>query len=96
MGRAVLNMQETICKGKLPVEDYVKLAKDKTSGVKLLGFGHRMYKNSGPRAQNLQIQAEKPVAHLNVDNLLLDIGRQPEDFALSDSNFIDRRDFTPT
>jgi len=88
---AVLKMLETIHEGQLSVEDYVKLAKDKSSGVKLMGFGHRVYKNFDPRAKILQIQAEELLAHLNVDDPLLDIGRRLEEIALSDPYFIERK-----
>ena len=88
---AVLNMLEQIHKGDLSVEEYIGLVKDKRSKVRLMGFGHRVYKNFDPRAQMLQRVAERLLAHLNIDDPLLEIGRRLEEIALSDDYFIERR-----
>lgn len=88
---AVLDMLEQIHQGDLSVEDYMRLAKDKNSGIRLMGFGHRVYKNFDPRAQMLQTVAEKLLAHLNIKDPLLDIGRRLEDIALNDSYFVERK-----
>ena len=61
---AVIDMLETIHAGKATPEEYVKLAKDKDSGVRLMGFGHRVYKSLDPRAVVLQRVAEKLLANL--------------------------------
>ncbi len=88
---AVLNMLEQIHHGDLSVEEYVKLAKDKSSGVKLMGFGHRVYKNFDPRAQMLQRVAEKLLNDLGIDDPLLEVGRKLEDIALNDPYFVERK-----
>lgn len=88
---AVLDMLEQINQGDLSVEEYMRLAKDKNSGIRLMGFGHRVYKNFDPRAQILQRVAEKLLAHLNINDPLLDIGKRLEDIALSDSYFVERK-----
>jgi len=88
---AVLDMLEQIHKGDLSVEEYMRLVKDKGSKVRLMGFGHRVYKNFDPRAQMLQRVAERLLAHLNIDDPLLEIGRRLEEIALSDDYFIERR-----
>lgn len=88
---AVLEMLEHIHKGDLSVEEYMRLAKDKNSGIRLMGFGHRVYKNFDPRAQMLQRVAEKLLAHLNINDPLLEIGRRLEEIALSDEYFVERK-----
>jgi len=88
---AVLEMLEQIHKGDLSVEEYMRLAKDKNSGVRLMGFGHRVYKNFDPRAQMLQRVAEKLLAHLKINDPLLEIGRRLEEIALSDEYFVERK-----
>lgn len=88
---AVLDMLEQIHQGDLSVEEYMRLAKDKNSGVRLMGFGHRVYKNFDPRAQMLQRVAEKLLAHLNINDPLLEIGRRLEEIALNDSYFVERK-----
>lgn len=88
---AVLEMLEQIHKGDLSVEEYMRQAKDKNSGIRLMGFGHRVYKSFDPRAQMLQRVAEKLLAHLNINDPLLEIGRRLEEIALNDSYFVERK-----
>ncbi|ASJ76444.1 citrate synthase [Granulosicoccus antarcticus] len=88
---AVLDMLEQIHQGDLSVEEYMRLAKDKNSGVRLMGFGHRVYKNFDPRAKMLQEVAEKLLKHLNINDPLLEIGRRLEEIALNDSYFVERK-----
>jgi citrate synthase len=87
----VLTMLEEIHQGNLTPEEYVKLAKDKDSKVRLMGFGHRVYKSFDPRAQMLQKVAEELVPRLCGDDPLLDIARRLEDIARSDPYFIERK-----
>ena len=86
----VLEMLDKIHQGNMTPEEYVKLAKDKDSKVRLMGFGHRVYKNFDPRAQILQKVAEELVPQLCGSDPLLDIARRLEDIARSDPYFIDR------
>ena len=65
--------------------------KDKESGARLMGFGHRVYKNFDPRAKILKASADKVLAKLGVDDPLLDIARQLEEVALNDEYFIERK-----
>lgn len=88
---AVLEMLEQIHQGGLSVDEYMDLAKDKNSGFRLMGFGHRVYKNFDPRAKILQSMAGKLLSHLNIDDPLLDIGRRLEEIALNDSYFVERK-----
>ena len=86
----VLEMLDKIHAGNITPEEYVKLAKDKNSKARLMGFGHRVYKNFDPRAQMLQKVAEELVPQLSGKDPLLDIARRLEDIARSDPYFIDR------
>lgn len=86
----VLNMLEDIHRGNTSAEEYVKLAKAKDSKVRLMGFGHRVYKNFDPRARILGRIAEKLLPQLEVHDPLLDIARKLEEIALKDPYFIDR------
>jgi citrate synthase len=87
----VLTMLEQIHHGHMTPEDYVKLAKDKDSKVRLMGFGHRVYKNFDPRAKMLGEVAEKLLPQLCGNDPLLDIARRLEAIALSDPYFIERK-----
>jgi citrate synthase len=88
---AVLEMLEEIHQGKTTPEEYVRLAKDKDSRVRLMGFGHRVYKSFDPRAVLLQRTAEKLLAKMGLNDPLLNIARKLEEIALSDSYFIERQ-----
>lgn len=89
---AVLEMLEAIHKGRITPEEYLRLAKDKTSGVRLMGFGHRVYKNFDPRAQILKKACDKVLAKVGDGNdPLLIIARKLEELALKDSYFVDRK-----
>ena len=87
----VLTMLEQIHHGNMTPEEYVRLAKDKDSKVRLMGFGHRVYKNFDPRAKMLGEVAEKLLPHLCGNDPLLDIARRLEEIALSDPYFIERK-----
>ncbi|MDR3623085.1 MAG: citrate synthase [Paludisphaera borealis] len=88
---AVLEMLEKIHKGGISAADALKLAKDHTSGFRLMGFGHRVYKNFDPRAKILKQSADKVLAQLGVKDPLLDVARQLEEMALKDSYFVERK-----
>jgi citrate synthase len=88
---AVLDMLAEIHQGGMTAEDALKLAKDKTSGFKLMGFGHRVYKNFDPRAVILKRSADKVLSQLGVADPLLDIARKLEEVALKDPYFVDRK-----
>jgi citrate synthase len=73
------------------VKKYVALAKDKDSTFKLMGFGHRVYKNFDPRAKIIKAAADKVLAKLGRKDPLLDIAKALEEAALKDSYFIERK-----
>jgi citrate synthase len=88
----VLTMLEEIHRGRVTPEEYLRLAKDKTSGVRLMGFGHRVYKNFDPRAKILKEACDKVLATLGDQNdPLLNIARKLEELALRDNYFVDRK-----
>ncbi|MGB5339974.1 MAG: citrate synthase [Gammaproteobacteria bacterium] len=86
----VLRMLEQIHAGSSTPEEFVRLAKDKSSNIRLMGFGHRVYKNFDPRANALQRVAERLFATMGMNDPLLNIARKLEEIALSDSYFIER------
>ncbi|MFN8079854.1 MAG: citrate synthase [Kineosporiaceae bacterium] len=87
---AVMDMLEEIKERKIPVSEYVRKVKDKEDGVKLMGFGHRVYKNFDPRSKILREAAEKVLAQSGGDELL-DIATELADAALNDDYFIERK-----
>jgi citrate synthase len=87
----VIEMLEQIRVGGLSAEKYLDLAKQKNSGVRLMGFGHRVYKNYDPRAKILKGVCDRVLAKLKVNDQLLDIARGLEERALKDQYFIDRK-----
>jgi citrate synthase len=89
--QAVLEMLEDIRKQGGDVHDFVKKVKNKEDGVKLMGFGHRVYKNYDPRARIVKEQADKILGKLGGDDDLLAIGKALEEVALTDEYFIERK-----
>ena len=74
------------------VADFIAKVKDKSSHIRLMGFGHRIYKNYDPRAKIMQKTAHEVLAELGIkDDPLLDVARELERAALSDSYFIERK-----
>ncbi len=72
-------------------QKYVAMAKDKNSGFRLMGFGHRVYKNFDPRATILKESADKVLNNLGVNDPLLDIARNLEQVAIKDEYFLERK-----
>jgi citrate synthase len=89
--QAVLEMLEKIRAGNDDVQTFVKKVKNREDGVKLMGFGHRVYKNYDPRARIVKEQADKILGKLGGDDELLDIAKQLEEIALTDDFFIERK-----
>ena len=89
--QAVLEMLEKIRAGDDDVQTFVKRVKNREDGVKLMGFGHRVYKNYDPRARIVKEQADKILGKLGGDDELLDIAKQLEEIALTDDFFIERK-----
>jgi citrate synthase len=73
------------------VDKYVARAKDKASGFKLMGFGHRVYKNFDPRARIIKQKADELLNKLGIHDPLLDIAKRLEEAALKDEYFISRK-----
>jgi citrate synthase len=88
--QAVLEMLKQIHNDGGDVQKFVKLAKDKGSGFRLMGFGHRVYKNFDPRATILKGYCDKILDLLGTPDHLLDIAKQLEEAALTDEYFIER------
>ena len=89
--QAVLEMLEQIRASGSDVHDFVKKVKNREDNVKLMGFGHRVYKNYDPRARIVKEQADKILGKLGGDDELLDIGKALEEVALTDEFFIERK-----
>ncbi len=89
--QAVLEMLEKIRAGDDDVQTFVKKVKNREDGVKLMGFGHRVYKNYDPRARIVKEQADKILGKLGGDDELLDIAKQLEEIALTDDYFVERK-----
>jgi citrate synthase len=88
---AVLEMLEGIRDSGGDVSSFVKKVKNKEDGVKLMGFGHRVYKNYDPRAAIIKKTADDILLKLGGDDSLLDIAKQLEEHALADDYFIQRK-----
>lgn len=87
---AVLKMLEEIGTPD-KVETAVAKAKDKESGFRLMGFGHRVYKNFDPRAKIIREMTHKVLGELGVDDPLLEVAMKLEEAALKDEYFIQRK-----
>jgi citrate synthase len=87
----VIEMLERIRQDGGDYQKYTEMAKDKSSGFRLMGFGHRVYKNFDPRATLLKEAADEVLEQLGVDDPLLDIARNLEDIALKDDYFVERK-----
>ncbi len=88
---AVVEMLQEIKERGIPVTEYVKKVKNKEDGVKLMGFGHRVYKNFDPRSKILRDAAEKVLEQSSASDPLLDIATELADAALNDDYFIERK-----
>jgi citrate synthase len=87
----VIEMLERIRDDGGRYEKYIEMAKDKGSGFKLMGFGHRVYKNFDPRAKILKAAADQVLARMGVDDPLLEIAKNLEEVALRDPFFVERK-----
>lgn len=89
--QAVLEMLENIQKDGGDVEKYIAKAKDKSDPFRLMGFGHRVYKNFDPRARIIKKAADDLFADLNMNDPVLDIAKHLEEVALKDEYFAARK-----
>ncbi|WP_138442409.1 citrate synthase [Sinomonas susongensis] len=88
---AVLNMLRRIQSEGIKPEDYMEKVKNKEDGVRLMGFGHRVYKNYDPRAKIIKATAHEILSKLGGNDELLDIAMRLEEKALADDYFIQRK-----
>jgi len=89
--QAVLEMLGEIHKSGDDGSRFIAAAKDKQSGKRLMGFGHRVYKNYDPRAKIIKKACDDVLAKLHVSDPLLDIAKHLEEAALRDSYFVERK-----
>jgi citrate synthase len=73
------------------IPEAIKRAKDKDDPFRLMGFGHRVYRNFDPRSRVIQGQAKKVLAHLGIDDPLLEVAIRLEEIALKDEYFVERK-----
>jgi citrate synthase len=89
--QAVLEMLQKIQADGGDVQSFVRKVKDKQDGVKLMGFGHRVYKNYDPRAAIVKKAAQDVLGRMAKPDPLLDIAMQLEEIALGEDFFVSRR-----
>ncbi len=87
----VMEMLESIERDGGDVAKFIDQVKDKKSGARLMGFGHRVYKNYDPRAKLIKKACDSAVSRLGVNDKLLEIALKLEDAALKDSYFVERK-----
>ncbi len=87
----VIVMLEQIKKDGGDTDKWIAKAKDKNSGFRLMGFGHRVYKNFDPRAKIIKKAADDVLKKLGVNDPVLEIAKKLEEVALRDSYFIERK-----
>ena len=88
---AVLDMLQQIRDSGDSVQKYVERVKNKEDGIRLMGFGHRVYKSFDPRATIVKATADRVLSELGVSDPLLDIAKELEAAALADEYFIERK-----
>ena len=89
--QAVLEMLEAIREDGGDTKKYMAKAKDKNDPFRLMGFGHRVYKNFDPRATIIKVAADEVLKDLGIEDPILDIARGLEQEALNDPYFVDRK-----
>ncbi|MEL6812505.1 MAG: citrate synthase [Bacteroidota bacterium] len=89
--QAVIEMLEAIKEDGGDTKKYMAKAKDKSDPFRLMGFGHRVYKNFDPRAKIIKVAADEVLRDLGVDDPVLEIAKGLEKEALEDPYFVDRK-----
>ena len=89
--QAVLEMLEAIKEDGGDTKKYMAKAKDKNDPFRLMGFGHRVYKNFDPRAKIIKVAADQVLGDLGVEDPILEIAKGLEQEALADPYFVDRK-----
>ena len=88
---AVVDMLETMVQQDVSIKDFVGQVKDKKNGIRLMGFGHRVYKNFDPRAKIIRGICDDVLNKLSISDPMLDKAKELEEAALSDEYFISRK-----
>lgn len=88
---ACVQMLQQIADDGGNVKKYVDMAKDKKSNFRLMGFGHRVYKNYDPRAKIIKAACDRLLAKLHLKDPLFDVAQQLEEVALKDPYFVERK-----
>ncbi|HAY79522.1 MAG TPA: citrate (Si)-synthase [Planctomycetaceae bacterium] len=88
---AVVNMLHEIIADGGDVKKFVELVKDKTSNRRLMGFGHRVYKNYDPRARIIKSACDRLLAKMEINDPLFQVAQELEEVALQDEYFIERK-----
>ena len=89
--QAVIEMLELIKNDNSNINKYIDKAKDKNDPFRLMGFGHRVYKNFDPRAKIIKKAADQVLNDLGIDDPVLDIAKEIESKALNDPYFIEKK-----
>lgn len=89
--QAVIEMLEKVQKDGGSIEKWVEKAKDKNDPFKLMGFGHRVYKNFDPRARIIKKACDDVLENLGINDHILDLAKKLEEVALKDDYFIERK-----
>ncbi|MFP4172789.1 MAG: citrate synthase [Candidatus Hydrogenedentota bacterium] len=89
--QAVIEMLEQIRAEGGDYKKFLERVKNRESGVRLMGFGHRVYRYFDPRAKLIKAQADKVLNHLGLEDPLLDIAKNLEEEALADDYFVERK-----
>ena len=87
---AVINMLKQIGT-KANISEFIERAKNKNDSFRLMGFGHRVYKNYDPRARIMRKACHDVFKHLKIDDPLLEIALELEEFAIKDPYFIEKK-----
>lgn len=87
----VIEMLQRIHEGDGNIDKFIDQVKDKSLGIRLMGFGHRVYKNFDPRAKVIKAACDKVLNKLGIHDPLLDLAKQLEERALADDYFIERK-----
>ena len=88
--QAVIEMLEEIRNNGGNVNEFIEKAKDKSDSFRLMGFGHRVYKNFDPRAKIIKKAADDVLGQLGINDPILDLAMKLEEVALNDNYFVDR------
>jgi citrate synthase len=87
----VVEMLEDIRKKGLSAKQFIDQVKDKKSGIRLMGFGHRVYKNFDPRAKIIKKSCDEVLQKLGIRDPMLDLAKELEETALRDPYFVERK-----